>query len=239
MVTPSRPLAYCGSGMNRRAACWHAAAGALAMAPVLLTAGCATGSGAKSAPGWLAASSVLIARGAAAGRAALFGEPNAALPARQIALTLADLPEGYQVADELVPKLDAARAAEDPWGRSSAYSVTFTGEAPSPWRDVVASVNAYDGTKHARAAFASWRVAVPPTYHRVAGGTDLGEEAAVYVRRAASPRDAATSLVGLRRGSVIASVAVSAMAGMDAPVDAAIALARVMQTRIERGRAAR
>src|SRR5919202_5506525 len=83
--------------------------------------------------------------GAAAG-----GDLLVRRPAQQLALSLLDLPPGFTIAEELKPALDGA-ASPDPWGRLSAYGVTY---APAPgatgvaenWGDVVSSVNAYVGT---------------------------------------------------------------------------------------------
>src|SRR5437867_7591395 len=104
-----------------------------------------------------------------AGRAG--GDVVVRRPAQQLAVLLADLPPGFTVAEELKPALDGT-AAQDPWGRLSAYAVTYVPGSPAAgaldgWGDVVSSVNAYVGTAQAASAFATWRSAVPSQYRLV------------------------------------------------------------------------
>jgi hypothetical protein len=161
-------------------------------------------------------------------------------PAQQLALSLADLPPGFQVAEELKPALDTAKAAQDPWGRLSAYAVTYVpaagpaGTSPG-WGDVVSSVNAYVGRAQATDAFASWRSAVPTQYRLVDAPPKLGDETAVYVRDvdAAQRGPRPTCLVGVHVRNVIASVSVSASEGGDVPVETATRLARLTVQRIQ------
>ncbi len=161
-------------------------------------------------------------------------------PAQQLALSLLDLPPGFTIAEELKPTLDGA-ASPDPWGRLSAYGVTY---APAPgatgvaenWGDVVSSVNAYVGTAQAAEAFASWRSAVPAQYRLSEDArAQLGDETVVYVRAGEpGPRGVRpTCLVGLRARNVIASISVSAPTGAAAPVESALRLARLTAQRIQ------
>jgi hypothetical protein len=74
---------------------------------------------------------------------------------------------------------------------------------------VVSSVNAYVGTREARAAFASWQEAVPGTYRRLADpppGAPPG--AAVYLQ---APEGAC--LLGFRSHNVVASIRVGPVPG--------------------------
>jgi|GEM_PF-4725407 len=52
-------------------------------------------------------------------------------PARQLALTLADLPPGFHLGPELAQTFDPAQVKNDPWGRLSAYSITYLASAPA------------------------------------------------------------------------------------------------------------
>ncbi len=53
-------------------------------------------------------------------------------PARQLALTLADLPAGFRLGPELAQTFDPAQVKSDPWGRLSAYSITYLAGSPAP-----------------------------------------------------------------------------------------------------------
>ncbi|MGH2371299.1 MAG: hypothetical protein ACRDI2_24250, partial [Chloroflexota bacterium] len=117
-------------------------------------------------------------------------------PAQQLALVLADLPAGFRFGEEMAPALSTpsapggpggplganpGAALPDPWGRLSAYSVTYLAapaaplaagsadaRAPTPAvGDVVSSVNAYVGVNEATAAFESWQASIPPVYRRL------------------------------------------------------------------------
>ncbi|MBI3970604.1 MAG: hypothetical protein HY332_04895 [Chloroflexi bacterium] len=159
-------------------------------------------------------------------------------PAQQLALALADLPQGFRVGAELSPPLDPSKAAADPWGRVSAYAVTFIAAAadqqPAPaLGDVISSVNAYLTPEQAAAAFAAWRDAVPPTYRAIAAPSrELGDGSVFYAHN-----DGAACLVGFRVRNVFASVRVRAAPGVataDAsPVETAQRLAGLVARRIE------
>jgi len=169
------------------------------------------------------------------------GEVLVRRPAQQLALSLADLPSGFTVAQELKPALDGSAGTQDPWGRISAYAVTYApgvelGGAVDGWGDVISSVNAYVGTPQAANAFAAWRSAVPLQYRLAEDvSTRIGDETVVYVRGGEpGPRGVRpTCLVGLRQGNVVASVSVSAPAGAAAPIEAAIRFARLTVQRIQ------
>jgi hypothetical protein len=159
-------------------------------------------------------------------------------PVQQLALSLMDLPPGFTIAEELKPALDAAA---DPFGRLSAYGVTYApaaGAAGSDetWREVVSSVITYVGMAQAAEAFASWRSVVPLPYRLAEGvGPKLGDETVVYVRGSESGTRGVrpTCLVGLRTRNVIASISVAARSGTDVPVEAAVRLARLTAQRIQ------
>jgi hypothetical protein len=183
------------------------------------------------------------------------GEPLVTRPASQLGLVLADLPPGFRVMEELRPSPTPVGAAHDPdpWGRTSAYSVTFgvaggpggvgaPAGPPRPAGEVVSSINAYVGTAQAQAAFAGWQSAVPGAYHATQASTrDLGDQAATYVQSGANGR--ATCLVGFRTHNVLASVWVSTTgtSGTPAvdtppvdPVATALTYARLVAQRIHK-----
>jgi hypothetical protein len=158
-------------------------------------------------------------------------------PARQLGLTLADLPAGFQLKEELAPVFPAG-GAEDPWGRLTAYSATYApikSQNATTEGDVVSSVNSYASASYARSAFAQWQAAVPTTYRKLDVGMGMkGVDSVAYERDGGS-------LIGFRSHNVLASVLVtragSALGnekGAIAP-DTAMRLARQMAARIEAG----
>jgi hypothetical protein len=166
-------------------------------------------------------------------------EPLVRRPAQHLALTLSDLPSGFELGEELVSPAPAGVA--DPWGRVSAYAVTYVaGPVPAPGAglrgrptglgDVVSSVNAYAGADFARAAFEAWLASVPQTYQLVSAERDGAPAAfSVYVQ-GASP----ACLIGFRAHNVIASIWVAAAPKTAAPpITAATGLARLVARRIE------
>jgi hypothetical protein len=151
-------------------------------------------------------------------------------PARLLGLTEADLPPGFRLTEEIAPTL-AAAGLDDPFGRLSAYSVTFTpaGE-PARAHDVVSSINAYASARHAQVAFEAWQAAVPPVYHAVPLDIGLGSgESAAYVQGSAC-------LLGFRARNVLASVRVDVVeSAPESPTAAAARLARLVIRRIDAG----
>jgi hypothetical protein len=134
-----------------------------------------------------------------------------------------------------------AAAAGDPWGRVSAYAVTYVAlpvpapgagrpSPPSGLGDVVSSVNAYAGADFARSAFAAWQAAVPQTYRPVPlerDGTMVGYS--VYVQE-----NGPACLIGFRAHNVIASIWATAASGSAAPpIATATSFARLVAHRIE------
>ena len=151
-------------------------------------------------------------------------------PARQLALTLGDLPVGFRLAEELAPTY-ANSGMDDPYGRLSAYSATYAA-AEKEQGDVVSSINAYASVGHAETAFQSWQAAVPRQYRPIdLGGSLKG------VSHVAFARDGAC-LVGVRVRNVLASVLVQHGKQADhaggAPAEAAAALVQRVLQRIER-----
>ena len=168
-------------------------------------------------------------------------------PAQQLALTLADLPPGFRLGEELSTP-GRSRGTSDPLGVVSAYSVTFTfvaegtggaggtggteptralvgarrlGRPTSESRvgDVVSSVNAYAGTGPARSAFAAWRAAVPGVYTPVEAQSG-GAAAGAAGDTGLSVyvhESRAACLVGFRARNVVASIWVSAAPGAATP----------------------
>jgi hypothetical protein len=132
-------------------------------------------------------------------------------PAQHLALVLADLPDGFDVGEELVSVTPTGGSSlPDAFGRLSAYAITF--RAPGNrgrTGDVVSSVNAYVGLAEARASFADWQAAVPNTYRRLATPPPGAPPGAVaYVQ---APDGAC--LLGFRSRNVVASVRVGPLPG--------------------------
>jgi hypothetical protein len=195
---------------------------------------------------WGAGTGGLIALALAAGCRgghvpAVGGEPLVRRPAQQLALTLSDLPAGFGLGEELVSSAGTTAAAGDPWGKVSAYAVTYVAlpvPPPGPGRrsppsglgDVVSSVNAYAGADYARSAFAAWQAAVPQTYRPVLPERDGATAGySVYVQD-----DGSACLIGCQTHNVIASIWVSAASKSAAPpVAAAASFARLVAHRIE------
>src|SRR5688572_8195631 len=88
--------------MLRRRALWRWGMGAGGLMGIALAAGCRDGHG-----------------------PAVGGEPLVRRPAQQLALTLSDLPAGFGLGEELVSSTSPTAAAGDPWGKVSAYAVTY------------------------------------------------------------------------------------------------------------------
>lgn len=185
---------------------------------------------------------IALAAGCRGGQVpAVGGEPLVRRPAQQLALTLSDLPAGFGLGEELVSSASSTAAAGDPWGKVSAYAVTYVAlpvpppgseprSPPSGLGDVVSSVNAYAGANFARSAFAAWKAAVPQTYRpvlREQDGTTGGYS--VYVQDGGS-----ACLIGFQTHNVIASIWASAASKSGTPpVAAAASLARLVARRIE------
>jgi hypothetical protein len=157
--------------------------------------------------------------------------------ARQLGLTLADLPDGFRLTDELAPSFSVT-GLEDPYGRLTAYSATFAAPAGVPAVDdppgeVVSSVNTYASAEHARRAFAAWQAALPRAYLPVQ--LDLGlapEDGAAFAQDRAC-------MVGFRHRNVFASIWVGRQpvaAGAPGPAaEAAARFARMVVKRIDAG----
>jgi hypothetical protein len=167
------------------------------------------------------------------------------LPAQRLALVLADMPVGFDVGQELVSVTPTgAMDPPDPFGRLSAYAVTFRAPGNRGHAgDVVSSVNAYVGMTEAKAAFASWQAAVPNNY-RLAEAPPPGAPpgSAAYVQAADG-----SCLLGFRSHNVIASVRVGPTAvplqvipkggagDAGTPVAQAVRLAALVLHRIDAG----
>ncbi len=163
-------------------------------------------------------------------------------PAQQLAVALADLPAGFRVGEEMAPAGGTA-PGPDPWGRLSAYSVTYVAMPdadPAPFLgNVVSSVNAYDSAAHARAAFAAWQAALPTDYRPLNLPRDtINGDVAIYIQEtatgAAGPGRRLLCLAGLRVRNVMASIWVAAAPGATTPpVDTAVRLVRLTARRID------
>ncbi len=161
----------------------------------------------------------------------------ALVPARQLGLTLADLPDGFRLSEELAPSFSRT-GMEDPFGRLSAYSATFAappGLPPigGPPGDVVSSVNSYAGAEHARRAFAAWQAALPRAYRPVTADLGLAQEdSATFVQDRAC-------MVGFRHRNVFASIWVACQPASPESTGAATQLAaryaRLLVKRIDSG----
>ena len=147
-------------------------------------------------------------------------------PAQQLALALAELPPGFRQVDELAPKLSAT-GPDDPWGRVSAYSVTYAPSEPRlDFGDIMSSVNAYSSAQYAQLAFDSWQAAVPRQYRATTVDVGLAPaDVAAYVRDGAC-------LLGFRTRNVMASVLVTHRTG--ASVEHAARFVRLLVEKISR-----
>jgi hypothetical protein len=132
-------------------------------------------------------------------------------PAQHLALVLADLPAGFDVGEELVSVTPTGGSAPpDPFGRLSAYAITF--RAPGNrgrTADVVSSVNAYVGLAEARANFDAWQAAVPNTYRRLVTPPPGAPPGAVAYLQATE----GACLLGFRSRNIVASVRVGSLPG--------------------------
>lgn len=160
---------------------------------------------------------------------------TASAPAKQLALSLPDLPAGFRLAEELTPGSETANQ-DDPWGRQSAYSATFVPAGARGGAGISSSVNAYGSAGQAQSAFASWRAAVPRQYRPVTAEHVGAPETLAYLRESGC-------LVGFRVRNVMGSVLVSGDASHTTGDDTnaaslqaeATRLARLMVSRIEAG----
>lgn len=181
--------------------------------------------------------------------------------ARDYVLKLDDLPPGFHLETEMTPTFPTT-ASDDPWGRHSAYSVTFSPNVPSAAPgapaersqvetsgitvvpaeegryDVVSSSNTYLSADAARSAMDDWRRALPRQYRLSEQTLPVQHgQTAVYVQ----PH---SCLIGMQIGNVFASVWVgdskngaakgrAGSADAAAPLDFALRLAKTQAHRLE------